>query len=90
MIAKLALPSHWLARLTVTNTGQPEELVYFNKLMTDIIETLRKFTDASNKYTDFLQILLDAHKDTDAAPEEYKTSETNYVIEGKHYLEKLG
>ncbi|CAG2170656.1 unnamed protein product [Oppiella nova] len=75
MIAKLALPSRWLARLTVTNTGQPEELVYFNKLMTDIIETRSKFTDASNKYTDFLQTLLDANKDSDAAPGVYKSNE---------------
>ncbi|CAG2178316.1 unnamed protein product, partial [Oppiella nova] len=81
IIAMLALPPRWLTRLTVTTTVRPEGLVYFNKLMTDIIETRRKLTDASAKYTDFLQLLLDAHKDTDAAPEDYKTSEANYVIE---------
>ena len=84
-IAMLALPPHWLARLTVINTGQPEGLVYFNKLMTDIIEKCRKLTDASNNYTDFLQLLLDANKDTDAGPEDCKSSETNYVIKGNFF-----
>ncbi|CAG2103265.1 unnamed protein product [Medioppia subpectinata] len=89
IIAMLALPPKWLQFLSatcfiinMTTTVKPEGLQYFNDLMSKIITTRKEMPDSSAKYSDFLQLLMDARNDRVAARDDYNTTEANYVNTG--------
>ncbi|CAG2118439.1 unnamed protein product, partial [Medioppia subpectinata] len=60
----------------VTTTVKPEGLQYFNDLMSNIITTRKEMPDSSAKYSDFLQLLMDARNDRVAAHESAITDES--------------